>query len=100
MIYSLRALLDKQPVTISAALFAVLNVFVVAGVVDIDGKTVSAGNTALVLLLGLFVQSKTTNTAVLQEVADTTEVAAQAAAKETVRALKVTPAQQASKRRR
>lgn len=91
MIYSLRALLDKQPVTISAALFAVLNVFVVAGVVNIDGKTVSAGNTALVLLLGLFIQSKTANAAVLTEIADTTDQAAQTAARETVKALRPRP---------
>lgn len=87
MIYSLRNLLDKQPVTISAALFAVLNVFVVAGVVDVSGQTVSAANTALVLVLGLFIQSKTTNTAVLGEFGDAAQEAAQTAARETVKRL-------------
>lgn len=89
--YSLRNMLDKQPVTISAAVFAVLNVFVVAGVVNLDGQTVSASNTALVLVLGLFIQSKTTNTAVLSEIGDATQVTAQQAARETVKALRPRP---------
>lgn len=91
MIYSLRALLEKQPVTLAGAAVAVANVLIVAGVVTLDAKTVAAGNTALVTVLGLFVNSKTSNTAVLTELADTTEVAAQSAARETVKALRPRP---------
>jgi hypothetical protein len=88
MIYSFRGLLDKQPVTISAAVFAVLNVLVTAGVFTVDSKTLAAANVALVLVLGLFVNSKTANTAVLSEIADTTDQAAQTAARETVKQLR------------
>lgn len=87
MMYSLRSLLDKQPVTISAAAFAVLNVLVVAGIIDVTAETVSAGNTALALLLGLFVNSRTANKAGLEEFGDATTDVAQSTARATVKAL-------------
>lgn len=68
MIYSLRALLDKQPVTISGAVFALINVLVVAKVIDVSAETISAANTALALLLGLFVNAKTTNSSDLDDI--------------------------------
>lgn len=92
MIYSFRALLDKQPVILAGAVAAVVNFLVVAGVIVVDAKTVAGGNAALVAVLGLFVNSKTSNTAVLDELGDTTVVAAQEAARATVRALAPPPA--------
>lgn len=68
--YSLRAVLDKQPVQISGAAFAVVNLFVASGVVHVSGALVAAANTALALVLGLFVQTKTANKSVLNELAD------------------------------
>lgn len=97
MLYSVRALLDKQPVTISAAVFACLNVLVVAGVISVSAEVVSAANTALVLLLGLFVNAKTINTARLTEFGDHTADLAATTARETVKALAPLPS---PKRRR
>jgi fatty acid desaturase len=91
MIYSLRALLDKQPVTISAAVKAAVLCLVTFGVISWSGEQVAALLVALELVLALFVQSKTANKATLDEVADTTAEAAQAAAKETVKALRPRP---------
>lgn len=68
--YGLRNILDKQPVQITGAVMSVLNLAVVAGWVHAASTTVAAGNTALVLILGLFVNSRTTNTAVLHEIAN------------------------------
>lgn len=97
MLYNLRALLDKQPVTISAAIFAVLNVLVVAGIVDVSAEVVSAGNTALVMMLGLFVNSKTVNTARLTEFGDHSAELAFSTARETVKALSPAPKTRARK---
>jgi fatty acid desaturase len=91
MIYSLRALLDKQPVTISAAVKAAVLCLVTFGVISWSGEQVAALLVALELVLALFVQSKTANKATLDEVADTTAEAAQATAKETVKALRPRP---------
>lgn len=68
--YSLKAIWDKQPVTISTAAIAVLNVLVAMSVIQLDAKELSAINVAAVAVLGLFINSKTANKAGLDEVAD------------------------------
>lgn len=67
--YSLKNLLAKQPVQISAAVVSVLNLAIVAGWVHISAATVAGANTSVVLVLGLFVGATTTNTAKLRELA-------------------------------
>lgn len=67
--YSLKSVLDKQPVTITTAVMAVVNLCVIAGWVHLASQTVAGANTALVLVLALFVNSKTANAAVLREMA-------------------------------
>jgi hypothetical protein len=69
--YGFKALLDKNPVTISAAVVAVVGAAVISGWVTISVEALAAWNTALVLALGLFVNSRTANVAVLNELADT-----------------------------
>lgn len=68
--YSLKSVLDKQPVAIAAAVIAVLNAFVIAGTVTLNAQSVSGINVALVAVLGLFVGNRTANKAVLNELAD------------------------------
>lgn len=91
MIYSFRSLLDKQPVTISAAVKAVIACLVIFGVLSWSGDQVAAVLLALELVLALFVNSKTTNTAVLGEIGDSTDQAARTAARETVQAVRPRP---------
>ena len=69
MIYSLKALLTRTPIQISGAVVTLLNAAIGVGWVHWDGTQVGWANTALIALLGLFVNSTTTNTAKLQEVA-------------------------------
>ena len=71
--YRLRNILDKNPIQISAAVVAVLNVPVVAGAISLTTETVGAMNVALVAVLSLFVSSKTANRAVLDEIAQVVE---------------------------
>lgn len=68
--YSLKSVLDKQPVAIAAAVIAVLNAFVIAGTVHLSSQSVAGINVALVAVLGLFVGNRTANKAVLNELAD------------------------------
>lgn len=72
MIYSLKALLDKNPVQIAGAAMTILNVPILAGWVHLTAVTVAALNPALVALLGLFVVSRTVNAASLTELDDAT----------------------------
>lgn len=54
-------ILDKEPTVIAAAIFAVVNFVVAAGTWVIESDTLLSGNTALVLVLSLFVRSKSTS---------------------------------------
>lgn len=54
-------ILDKEPTVIATAIFAVVNFVVVAGTWTIETATLTAGETALVLLLSLFVRTKSTS---------------------------------------
>lgn len=68
-IYALSNVLDKHPNIISGAVMSWVNLAIIAEWVKIDGKTASALNLALAATLALFVASKTSNTAVLNELA-------------------------------
>lgn len=65
--YSVRSLLSKNPVTISGAVMAWVNLAVIAEWLTWDAKTVAALNIALVSTLGVFVISTTVNTSKLDE---------------------------------
>lgn len=67
--YAFRNLFDKHPNIISGAVMAWVNLVIIAGWVRVDGKTVSALNLAIGATLALFVAAKTSNTAVLNELA-------------------------------
>jgi len=54
--------IKTEPVAVSAAVTAVLNVLVLLGVLDLDPDQLAAINTAVVLVLGLFVRSQVTPT--------------------------------------
>lgn len=70
--YSVKNLVQKNPVQISGAVIAVLNVLIIAGWVVLDAKAVAALNTALIAVLGLFVSQATVNAAALRDAIDTT----------------------------
>lgn len=52
--YSFKRVIAQEPNAVAAALMALLNVFVMTGVVSWGGDVVAGVNTALVLVLGLF----------------------------------------------
>lgn len=68
--YSPKNLLQKNPIQISGALFAIANATIVSGWVEMTVEQLAAWETALLLVLGLFVASQTVNKAVLSELAD------------------------------
>lgn len=68
--YSLKALLTKTPVQISGAIIAIVNACIGADWITLSGKGVAAVDTILVMGLGLFVVSTTTNNAKLNELQD------------------------------
>lgn len=72
-LYNVKNVFDKNPIQLSGAAMAVLNVPIVSGTLDWSTPTVAAANVALVAVLGLFISSKTSNDAVLQELADSAE---------------------------
>lgn len=63
--------INREPVAVSAAVIAVLNVLQLLGVVSLNGDTVSAINIALVAVLGLFARQHSTSTAAPRLEADT-----------------------------
>lgn len=67
-LYALRNILDKQPVTITGAAMAGVNVGVAFNVLDVTAKQLGSLNTFLILLLGLFINNKTANKATLEEI--------------------------------
>lgn len=69
-LYNPANLLQKEPVAISAAIIAILNVFQLTGVVSLDGNTVSALNIALVAVLGLFSRQNVYNPVTTQKIAN------------------------------
>lgn len=64
--YSLGAILDKNPSEIAGAVRSVLYVAVLAGLVVVDEKLLAATALGLEIVLGLFVRAKTTPTAAPQ----------------------------------
>jgi hypothetical protein len=65
--YRLANIGDKEPLAIATAVVAVGNLLQIAGVVHLPADTVAAGNTALVLGLGLFVRAKSVPSANLDQ---------------------------------
>lgn len=63
--YSPREILNREPAAISAALIAALNVAVVLDVVSLSVDQLGSINTAVALLLGLFVRQSVTPTSQL-----------------------------------
>lgn len=63
--YSPREILNREPAAISATLIAALNVAVLLGLVDLSDGQLAGINTALTLLLGLFVRQSVTPTSTL-----------------------------------
>lgn len=57
---NLKNILSKEPVAISSAVVAVLNVLVLLGVIDLAAAAVAGVNVAVVAVLGLFVRSAVT----------------------------------------
>lgn len=57
--YSLKNVLQQEPVTISTAMIAVFNLLSLT-VVEIPNNTLAAANTGLVLVLGLFTRHNVT----------------------------------------
>lgn len=74
--YSLSAILDKQPQSIATAIVAVLNIFVITGIVDMSAEAVGACNVALVAVLGLFVRSKSVAVGDVKEKVETAKATA------------------------
>lgn len=70
-LYNPKNVLDKNPIQISGAVMACVNVPVVSGALDWSTPTVAAVNVALVAVLGLFISSKTANKATLEEMGTT-----------------------------
>lgn len=68
-IYSFKNLFTKTPIQISTAVTGIVNVLVLAGVLDWASTTVAGVNTVMALVLALFVSSQTANKAVLNEMA-------------------------------
>lgn len=71
-LYAIRNLLDKNPTQISAAVMAIVNLPILATWWTPPAAAVSGLNVALVLVLGLFVVTRTVNGAKLAELADST----------------------------
>lgn len=77
--YSPRALFTKEPVAVSAAVVALVNLLILFGVVPLTAEQVAGIDTALILVLGLFVRQQVTPTALVPEpvtviVADTDDI--------------------------
>lgn len=74
--YKVKNILDKSPIQITAAILSIVNLGVLMNWYTLTGDQVAGLNTALFSVLGLFIVSKTSNKAVLQEMADAQEEAA------------------------
>lgn len=70
-------ILDKEPTVIAAAVFAVVNFVIAAGTWTIDVETLLAGETALVLVLSLFVRTKSTSNSTAQVLVEKAKVEAE-----------------------
>lgn len=78
--YSLKAILTKQPIILAGAVIAVVNLAIVEEWITMSAKGVASLNSALILVLGLFVNTVTSNNAVLDEMKEfTTDTAVEAA---------------------
>lgn len=69
--YAIRNLFDKHPIQLAGAVMAWVNLAIIVGWVEMKPEAVAGLNGALVITLGLFVAAKTTNTRVLNDLADT-----------------------------
>jgi hypothetical protein len=67
----MKTILDKNPIQLSGAIMAVVNFLILMEWVTMTDKQVAGANVALVAVLSLFIVSKTTNTAKLEELSNT-----------------------------
>lgn len=65
--FSLKEIFNRNPIQISGAVLALANFAIIMDWIDMTADQVAAGNGALGAILGLFVVTKTTNTAKLEE---------------------------------
>src|SRR4051812_31479973 len=68
--YSFKNLFTHTPVQIAGAIQVILNVLVMVNVLHWSAVAIAGVNSALVVLLGLFVANTTVNTAKLQQLQD------------------------------
>lgn len=77
-------ILDKEPTVIAAAIFAVVNFVIAAGSWTVEPDTLAQGNTALVLVLALFVRSRSTSNSTAQVLVEKAAIEAEVATREGV----------------
>jgi hypothetical protein len=65
--YSVKNLINKNPIQISGAVLAIMNWLVLMDWVELADKQVAGFNTALVAVLGVFIANKTENSESLRE---------------------------------
>lgn len=65
--YSIKNLLSKNPIQISAAVMSLVNLLLIVHVVDWSQEAIAAGNVALITVLGLFIVQNTVNSKKLSE---------------------------------
>jgi hypothetical protein len=70
--YSARNLLEKNPIQLSGVVVAFVNLLMILDWIDLAADAVAALNIFMVAFLGLFVTTKTTNRAGLQEIEEAT----------------------------
>lgn len=66
--YSARNLLEKNPIQLSGVVVAFVNLLMILDWINLAADAVAALNIFMVAFLGLFVTTKTTNRAGLQEI--------------------------------
>lgn len=76
--------MDKEPTVIAAAIFAVVNFVIAAGSWTVEPDTLAQGNTALVLVLALFVRSRSTSNSTAQVLVEKAAIEAEVATREGV----------------
>lgn len=71
--YSLKSILDKEPVIVSGAVKAILAVLVITGVFELSAEALAGVVIALDAVLGLFVRQRSVSAATLAELAPAAE---------------------------
>lgn len=69
-LYNLKNVWNKSPIQLTVSVIAVVNFANIMNWLTMTGDQISGLNMALVAVLGLFIADKTSNDAVLQEMAD------------------------------